>query len=121
MKAHIPLDDEDRMPWLETIKKQMFKLRQDGSSAVIACSALKASYRKQLQSRNNEVIFIYLKGSYELIEERLRKRKNHFFDAALLSSQFSTLEEPENTFTVDISSSPDKITDVIIKKKVEVL
>lgn len=116
MKKGIPLTDEDRMPWLASIRNRLLDLCQRGDSAVIACSALKESYRRYLLSGTNNLRAVYLKGTFDLIEKRLKERKNHFFDAALLSSQFETLEEPQGVFTIDISLRPDRIAHIIRTK-----
>lgn len=104
MTRGIPLTDEDRKPWLEALSA--FLLKHD--SLVLACSALKASYRKAL-SVSPKVRFIYLKGSEALIRSRLEKRKGHFFDPQLLHSQFEALEEPEDALTVDITPPLDEV------------
>lgn len=116
MKNGIALTDEDRLPWLNTIRERIIELSKKNNSAIIACSALKRKYRQYLLSEINDIRLVYLKGTYEVIEKRLKTRKNHFFDATLLSSQFETLEEPRNILTVDITNTPDKIVDMIRKK-----
>ncbi len=116
MKAGIPLTDDDRAGWLirmnELTKEQMEK---DG--AVIACSGLKEKYRTII-SRGITVPFfwIFLKGSFELIQKRMVARTGHFMPATLLSSQFETLETPKNAITIDISKTPDEIVVQIISE-----
>lgn len=109
------LNDEDRWPWLSLLADKIVDWQQSGS-AVLACSALKQSYRDIL-SKNGEsdVVFVYLAGTREVIYNRLEQRKGHFMAADLLQSQFDTLEVPVNhigmssVFTVDIDQSTDAI------------
>jgi gluconokinase len=106
-----PLTDEDRAPWLQTMQNAIARWLQDDKNVILACSALKASYRQILSADDSRVKIIYLKGSYELIEQRLRDRIGHFMKADLLPSQFNTLEEPSATqaFYVDISQTLEAI------------
>jgi gluconokinase len=104
----IPLTDEDRGPWLDRLRIQITNWIVNGQNAVLACSALKRTYRQEL-SVGPEVRFVYLKGSAELIAQRLRLRRGHFADEKILASQFTDLEEPEAAVTVDISQTPEKI------------
>jgi gluconokinase len=104
----IPLTDEDRAPWLERLRIQIANWIVNGQNAVLACSALKRTYRQEL-SVGPEVRFVYLKGSPELIAQRLRLRRGHFADEKILASQFADLEEPEAVVTVDISQTPEMI------------
>lgn len=113
MSAGIPLTDEDRLPWLNTIHNLIQTQLQNGQSAVIACSALKKSYRERLLKGNPGVRIVYLKGDEELIRQRMEKRESHFMKAAMLSSQFKTLEEPDGVLTVDISQDPSMIVNTI--------
>jgi gluconokinase len=80
--------------------------------AVIACSALREIYRTSLQVAN-DVKFVYLKGSFELIRQRLLNRQNHFMTVDLLTDQFSTLEEPADALSMDISLPPGQISEAI--------
>jgi gluconokinase len=112
MAAGTPLTDEDRWPWLRAIAAAIDACRARGESAVVACSALRRVYRDILIGDRNDVRLVYLKGSQALIAERLRARKGHFMPAALLDSQFSTLEEPgpeENPIVADAGGTPDAI------------
>ena len=104
----IPLTDEDRGPWLDRLRIQIANWIVKGQNAVLACSALKRTYRQEL-SVGPEVRFVYLKGSPDLIAQRLRLRRGHFADEKILASQFTDLEEPEAAVTVDISQTPEKI------------
>jgi len=104
----IPLNDDDRRPWLERMREEITGWIARDCNAVLACSALKESYRRQLQV-GPEVRFVYLKGSASQIAPRLKSRQGHFADEQILASQFADLEEPQTAFTVDIASSPQKI------------
>lgn len=108
MKRGIPLDDADRKPWLETLNDLIRNRLEQGENGVLACSALKASYRDYLLI-DEKVRLVYLKGDHELIRERLNDRTGHYMNPKLLDSQFETLEEPEGNFRVDASRSPSEI------------
>ncbi len=117
MNKGIPLADEDRIPWLDTLNQLIQNLCEQNKDAVLACSALKNSYRYHISGNIGKCIrWIYLKGDFETINARLSNRKGHFFDPDLLRSQFETLEEPTNAFTVDIRYSPKEIVDFILSK-----
>ncbi len=114
MESAIPLDDRDRKPWLELLAEKMLTWENNGG-AVLACSALKESYRKLLdQNPKVHVRFIYLKGSKELIADRIRNRDSHFMPEELLQSQFDALEEPENAIVINIDTDPDELADRIV-------
>jgi gluconokinase len=114
--AHgVPLTDEDRRPWLARLRIQITNWIANGQNAVLACSALKRTYRQEL-SVGPEVRFVYLKGSPDLIARRLRLRRGHFADEKILASQFADLEEPETAVTVEISQTPEKIVAEIRKR-----
>ena len=112
MSAGIPLTDADRLPWLRKIAETIDDWRSRGESGVITCSALKRSYRNIITGDRPDVRLVYLKGSPDLIRQRMAQRHGHFMPPALLDSQFSTLEEPspdENPIVVDISGQPEEI------------
>ncbi|MCW8193427.1 gluconokinase [Proteobacteria bacterium 005FR1] len=113
MARSIPLEDEDRQPWLQAIRGTIDELIEAGESAVISCSALKQSYRNFLVAGRDEVTFIYLKGSFDLMRERLAKRKGHYMPLNLLSSQFEALQEPEDAVVVDVDQSPAAIIEEV--------
>jgi len=115
MHQGIPLTDADRAPWLATIHQQIAKWLAGKKNVVLACSALKQSYRQQLWT-GPEVRFVYLRGSSQLITERLRARKGHFADEHILAGQFADLEEPTDAVIVDISASPKDIVDEICRR-----
>lgn len=100
LRRGVPLTDGDRMPWLKAIREMIRNKVNQRENAVIACSALKKSYRRMLQI-SSEVKFVYLRASIPLIAARLKKRRNHFMNPALIRSQFDTLEEPNNALWID--------------------
>jgi gluconokinase len=108
MAGGIPLDDADRLPWLETLRELVHAALERGEGGVLACSALKATYRSHLLI-DERVKLAYLKGNFHLIRKRLANRRGHFMSAAMLESQFAALEEPEQEFHVDISATPEEI------------
>jgi len=108
MKRGIPLTDEDREPWLKALHDKIVEWIAEGRNVVLACSALKQSYRDQLRV-GPDVKFVYLKGSYELFSQRVLTRKGHFAKQDLLASQFATLEEPTDAIIVDAAPPPEKI------------
>lgn len=116
MASGIPLTDEDRLPWLSRLHDLIAEhlLRREG--AVIACSALKRKYREQLRAGLEDVQFIYLRGSFEIILERMAARSGHFMKADMLRSQFDTLEEPtaEEALTFDAEEPPAVIVERIV-------
>ncbi len=114
MSKGIPLNDDDRASWLGTLRELIRANLEAGTSAVLACSALKDSYRVVLKV-DEQVKFVYLKGAHSQIEARLQNRMGHFMTAALLASQFQTLEEPKNALVVDITSPPREIIQHIRK------
>jgi gluconokinase len=101
MAAGTPLSDADRQPWLELLNG---KLRGQ-ENAVLACSALKASYRKILAQGLTGCRFVHLRGSIELIRARLAARRHRYMPASLLESQFATLEPPDDAIEVDVSNN----------------
>ncbi|MFN8552191.1 MAG: gluconokinase [Candidatus Obscuribacterales bacterium] len=116
MSAGQPLTDEDRKPWLSALSSMIQNWIATGQSTVLACSALRSSYRDILQTDNNSVALIYLKADFELFNKRLSGRSGHFMKATMLTSQFQTLEEPEDVCTVDASKDPVEIVDEICRR-----
>jgi gluconokinase len=112
LKRGAPLDDEDRLPWLTAIRDTIRAAIDRGENAVIACSALKESYRRMLRI-NAEVVLIHLQANPELIDERLKHRTGHFMNPSLIQSQFETLEEPEAALQIDAGLSPGEIVRLI--------
>jgi gluconokinase len=114
MSSGIPLTDEDRWPWLRAIAAEIDARRARGESSVVASSALKRAYRAILIGDRADVVLVYLKGSKELISERLKSRRGHFMPPSLLDSQFAALEEPgpaEAPIVLSIEPSAETIVD----------
>lgn len=113
MSRSIPLTDEDRWPWLDTIGAALAKTLDDGEGVVVSCSALKKSYRDRLRSAaGGTLAFVFLKGSRDLLMARMGARQGHFMPATLLDSQLAALEDPSaepGVVTVDIDASIEKI------------
>src|SRR5260370_24748428 len=108
MSHGIPLNDADRAPWLEDMRKAILEWITAGKNVVLACSALKRDYRNELRP-SPEVKIIYLKGTYALFAERIRHRHDHFAGEGILAGQFADLEEPDDAITVDAPLPPQQI------------
>jgi len=115
MANGIPLDDSNRAPWLASLHDMILSNLTADKPGVLACSALKESYRQQLKNGNDGVRIVYLKGSYDLIWSRMEKRTDHYMQPHMLKSQFDALEEPTNALTIDISMSLDDIVQEILR------
>ena len=115
MSRGIPLSDDDRIPWLHSLRDAIQQWDAQNKNVVLACSALKRSYREQLQINSN-VKLVYLKGSYELLRERLHSRKGHYAGEQILAGQLADLEEPTDAITVDAAQSPEQIVAEIRKQ-----
>jgi gluconokinase len=115
MRGGIPLTDADRAPWLASLRALCERWIAAGTNAVLACSALKRAYREEL-SVAPEVKFVYLKGSPQLLYQRLHARTGHFMTERMLASQLEALEEPEDALIVDVDQSPAKIVTEIRAK-----
>jgi gluconokinase len=109
MSRGVPLDDEDRRPWLESLRELIASRLGRGESAILACSALKESYRETLSGSDPRARFVYLEADPALLSSRLEHRPPHFFAAGLLDSQLATLEEPRDAIRVDASRTPDDL------------
>lgn len=94
MRSGEPLNDNDRMPWLKLISDAAFAMSNVNPISIIICSALKHHYRDIIRDENDNVHFIYLKGSFAVIEDRLKQRKGHYQKTGMLQSQFDALEAP---------------------------
>lgn len=108
-----PLTDVDRQGWLESLNKLAIAQLKN-NSCVIVCSALKQKYRDILNnSLGDKTLWIHLQGSFELIQERVQRRADHFMPTALLQSQFEILEKPKNAIEISVDLSPNKIIEII--------
>ena len=114
MSRGIPLDDEDRMPWLQDLAAAIDDWIADGKPQVLSCSALKQSYRDILVGDRKEVRLIYLKASKEAIRKRMAARTEHFMPVTLLESQFAALEEPEGVTVVEAEHPPEEIVERLV-------
>lgn len=117
MSRGIALDDSDRLPWLRILRERIVSYRKCGKPYVLACSALKESYRSILRGDDPscDIAFVFLDGSRELIERRMRERE-HFMPPSLLDSQFASLEVPDYAIKVDVSKSPEEIVSYILRR-----
>ncbi len=114
MHSGQPLNDDDRRPWLLALRREMERLMQAGKSAVLACSALKQSYRDLLGVDQQTVRTVYLRGTFDLLQRRLADRRGHFMPPELLRSQLDTLEKPDGGLSVDIDADPETIVTRIV-------
>lgn len=118
MRNGHPLTDEDRAPWLELCHNWLAKCAEQGTGAVLTCSALKKKYRDVL-AKHIPVQFVYLKVDPKIIEERLKHRVGHYMPPSLLPSQLATLEEPtddEPVIRVPGDASPEELRDRVIER-----
>jgi gluconokinase len=116
MRHGIPLTDDDREPWLMRLRELVAKCVGVNTAAVLACSALKKKYRDVLRV-NDRVRFIFLRGDYATVAAQLESRRDHFFNADLLRSQFADLEEPqpdERAIVTQIGRSPRELAHEVI-------
>ena len=109
MRAGNPLNDEDRWPWLNKLADVLADADEAGETVVLACSALKQSYRDCLGARVGSVRFVHLQGDFDLIAKRLAAREHEFMNNNLLTSQFETLEYDASSIVADIDASPEDI------------
>jgi len=121
MAAGIPLTDDDRLPWLRALGRRIRVAKDAGTGLVVACSALKRSYRDILrdESRAPQLQFVFLRGPRALIAERLPGRLGHFMPPTLLASQFATLEEPspdEHAWVCNINDSPEHLVAALVAR-----
>jgi gluconokinase len=117
MSQGLPLDDEDRSPWLAAIAGWIDERCELGEPGIVSCSALKRAYRQRIVGERRGVRLVYLRGSKALIGRRLEARKHHFMPASLLDSQFTVLEEPradEHAIVVSVAMSPRRVVEAIL-------
>jgi len=113
MSSGRSLTDEDRMPWLANIKSEIDSRLESGAGVVVGCSALRQCYRRRLANDVSSVRFVYLKGKFSVISERMTSRKDHYMKPGMLTSQFASLEEPEDAIVVDIGRTPHEIVSYV--------
>ena len=109
MSRGVSLTDEDRLPWLASIKEEIDNRIGNGCDAVVACSALQRNYRMHLAQGISAIRFVYLKGESAVIQERMKSRENHYMKSEMLASQFASLEEPHDAIVADIRKAPQDI------------
>ena len=114
MRAGMPLNDDDRAPWLATLNHELRTRSLRGEQVVLACSALKKNYRAAISAGLPHARWIFLDGSFELIAARMRERPCHYMPESLLRSQFEALERPEDAITISIELSPDEQVDAAL-------
>lgn len=115
MKNNIPLTDKDRIPWLQLLAEKI-KIWNINNGVILACSALKESYRQILTTNSAPIFWIYLDGRVNVIQSRVESRDSHFMKSSLLRSQFEALEIPEYGLHIPVTNSPQQIV-AIIKSK----
>jgi gluconokinase len=114
MRRGIPLNDEDRRPWLDALRRRLESAEKAGENVVLACSALKHAYQHYLAAYAPESVrFVFLDGPEELIRQRLARRTGHFMGTTVLHSQFEALEPPEESVRIDIAAPPEAIAAAI--------
>jgi len=120
MAAGVPLTDEDRAAWLHVLGEQLAAAHDQQRGLVLACSALKRSYRDELRAAAHATLrFIHLRGARHVIAGRLAQRRGHFMPVSMLESQLATLEEPgtdERAWIVDVSDAPETIVDALVAR-----
>lgn len=116
MSRGVPLDDADRKPWLEAMAAAIREWSTKDRPTVLACSALKRSYRAILAGGSPAVRFVFLKGEEGVIAARMARRRDHFMPPTLLKSQFATLEEPDEAIIADIRQAPEEIVAAVMPR-----
>jgi len=116
MAEGIPLDDNDREPWLKILNQLIRDHMKAGRSMVLACSALKETYRQQLGIDQKMVVSVFLRGSPAVLKEHLAGRSHEYMSNDLLNSQLKTLEEPDAGIIVDVSGTPEQTTRETVRK-----
>jgi len=115
MSQGIALDDSDREPWLKTLNELIEQHVAEGKHMILACSALKKKYRDLLGINQQQIHSVFLKGTKNLLQQRIEARSHEYMAKDLLESQLRTLEEPVTGLTVDISGTPEDACDQIVK------
>jgi gluconokinase len=116
MTAGIPLSDSDRAPWLAALHYKILSTLSADRHPVLACSALKETYRAKLLEGTHGITVIYLKGGYDLILSRISTREDHYMKPGMLQSQFDVLEEPKDAIVLDVKMPLKDMVDTITKK-----
>lgn len=114
MKHGIPLNDQDRAPWLQRLHDELQQQTMEGHSVILACSALKESYRAVLRDEVSPPTFVYLDVDPETIRDRLQHRTTHFFPKELMASQFAALEKPKDAIIIDARKTLAEVVELVI-------
>jgi gluconokinase len=115
MKHGIPLDDEDRIPWLRVLSDELRRQLEERRSVILACSALKETYRHTLSDHISSLTFVLLDVDQETIQKRLQHRAAHFFPKELMQSQFAALEKPKDAIVIDARALLEEVIDQVIQ------
>jgi gluconokinase len=118
MEAGIPLTDDDRAGWLRALSQRLREADERGSGLILACSALKRSYRDVLRQGASDLQFIFLRGSRPVIAKRIAGRRGHFMPTSLLESQFAALEEPaadEQAWVCDVEQPVEELVSALLE------
>jgi gluconokinase len=115
MKHGIPLNDQDRIPWLRTLHDELQRQLAENHSVILGCSALKESYRHILSDQVSPLTFMLLDVDQETIRERLQHRAAHFFPKELMTSQFAALEKPKDAIIIDARKPLDEVIDQAVQ------
>ncbi len=115
MSGGIPLNDDDRAPWLASLQALISSRLKENRTGVLACSALKEHYRQTLLADNQGVQLVFLKGEYDFIWKRMLARPGHYMKPEMLQSQLEALDEPTNGLVIDASLSVDEIVNKILE------
>lgn len=114
MASGMPLTDEDRAPWLAALRREIDARLAAGTCAILACSALRESYRRILRTGNEAAMpIVYLKADAATLEDRLKRRRGHYMGAAMLESQLQTLEEPDGAIVIPLELPVDEAVEAI--------
>lgn len=113
MRNGLPLNDDDRAGWLDRLRGIISDNLHSGRSIILACSALRQRYRDRLRNPGEKISFVYLKGDFKTISQRLNQRGGHYMPASLLESQFAALEEPADATVIDVELSPHEAVEKI--------
>jgi gluconokinase len=115
MKHGIPLNDQDRAPWLQRLHDELQNQMAEGHSVILACSALKESYRNVLRDEVTPPTFVYLDVDPQTIRDRLQHRTAHFFPKELMESQFAALEKPKDAIIIDARKPLEEVVEHVIE------
>ena len=113
MRRGIPLSDADRAPWLDSLRSLIGGWVSASTNGVLACSALKQAYREELIAGGQQVHFVYLKASHEVLTQRLLERRDHYMKESMLTSQLATLQEPTQAIVVNAADTPEQLVHTI--------